>query len=290
MENKRLVTIDCPVCGCAVFRRILSWKEEGSSIVRCSGCALLYVNPRMTGQEIKHFFEKDYIRTHREVEEVYDHSRGKTLSIIAAAVKRKKAGGRLLDVGCAAGKFLSLFAGESGWELHGADVSEFAARKAKKIKGARIYNDDIMNLGLADGYFDVVVMLDSLYFLPDPVTVLKEVRRVMKQDGILIIELPGLARMLWKAGPVSLLLKGRWNSFTPNQHLFFFSKKTLGALLKKTGFYIDSVELVQSPQRKNMAVEAVNSAYLLFSNAVHALTMKRFCISSRVVYSAMKAD
>ena len=72
--------------------------------------------------------------------------------------------------------------------LEAADFSEEMIREAKKHpSSARLHYSvqDATNLTYADASFDAVVISNALHIMPEPEKALAEIRRVLKQDGIL---------------------------------------------------------------------------------------------------------
>jgi uncharacterized Zn finger protein len=58
--------IDCPICGPAGVSEFAV--EDGWHIVNCSGCGLLYVNPRRKTEDPTKHFQEDYIDNKDRVE------------------------------------------------------------------------------------------------------------------------------------------------------------------------------------------------------------------------------
>ncbi|RLF01111.1 MAG: hypothetical protein DRJ59_06715 [Thermoprotei archaeon] len=109
---------------------------------------------------------------------------------------------RVLDIGCAYGYLLRLF-DNAGCETYGIDISEYAIKQARRITRAKLYAWDV-DRGLPmfqDNFFDLITILHVIEHLHSPYNVLKEVHRVLKPKGKLIIGTPNLnaiARLLLK--------------------------------------------------------------------------------------------
>lgn len=100
-------------------------------------------------------------------------------------------GQSVLDLGCGSAYYASLIARRPAVAVYGADVSfgtdvkEFAARHAVSL--IRV---DGQRLPFRDGVFDRVLMSSLLHMVPDPKTLLREARRVLSKDGLLILSVP----------------------------------------------------------------------------------------------------
>ena len=97
---------------------------------------------------------------------------------------------RVLDCGCGPGRLLTrLHALYPGLQSVGIETDPQLVDRAreaiseKNLRGCRILQESIMALPFPDNSFDFAVARLVLEHLPDPVTALKEVRRVLKPGG-----------------------------------------------------------------------------------------------------------
>lgn len=102
-----------------------------------------------------------------------------------------KEGERILDVACGGG-FLSLKIAERGCEVCAIDISEESINRAKRFaEKARIACEfrvgNAEALSYPDGYFDKIVCSSSLEHFEDDVRALKEMRRVLKPPGSIVL-------------------------------------------------------------------------------------------------------
>jgi 2-polyprenyl-3-methyl-5-hydroxy-6-metoxy-1,4-benzoquinol methylase len=136
----------------------------------------------------------------------------------------------LLDVGAATGFFMSL-AEARGFSTTGIEISDFAASLGRQ-KGLNIITGDLLKAPFMNGYFDVVTMCDVLEHVTDPKAILLETKRILKPEGLLLINTPDaesvVARMFGK----------NWHLLVPPEHLHYFSPKNLSKFLEKIGFEI----------------------------------------------------
>ena len=100
-------------------------------------------------------------------------------------------GRSVLDVGCGAGAALRELADRCpGAELTGCDISPLAVETATALNEdfvrtgrMRFLRCGVPDLPFADGAFDSVFSVESLYFWPDQVAGLREIRRVLAPGG-----------------------------------------------------------------------------------------------------------
>ncbi|MCA9784578.1 MAG: methyltransferase domain-containing protein, partial [Candidatus Cloacimonetes bacterium] len=101
--------------------------------------------------------------------------------------------GRLLDVACGAGSFALELVQEIGdlQELVAADSSPSALEAAREVLSAlphQLHSMEAEQLEFPDGSFDTVSIANSLHHLADPEAALKEMRRVLRPGGWLVVQ------------------------------------------------------------------------------------------------------
>ncbi|MFW5979365.1 MAG: class I SAM-dependent methyltransferase [Halanaerobium sp.] len=107
-------------------------------------------------------------------------------------VKNKidKDGMKLLEAGVGSGKNIEYY--PDNLEIYAIDFSpkmiKEAEKKAKKYnKELNLLEMDIQNLDFKDNYFDLIVTSCVFCSVPDPIKGLKELKRVLKEDGRIIM-------------------------------------------------------------------------------------------------------
>lgn len=104
---------------------------------------------------------------------------------------------KILDVGCSDGNFTQLLAKAcKAKEVYGVDISERAVNLAREngIKAFRV-NVDEESLPFEDNYFDAVYAGAIIEHLFDPDHFLDEIYRVLKPNGIFVLDTPNLASL-----------------------------------------------------------------------------------------------
>ena len=73
--------------------------------------------------------------------------------------------------------------------IEATDASQEMIEQAKRgVKSAKLYFSvqDMFHLPYADQSFDVVIVVNALHIVPEPEKALSEIRRVLKDDGVLV--------------------------------------------------------------------------------------------------------
>ena len=230
---------DNPGCNlCGSVRSRTAYIKFDLSLIKCRRCGLIYTWPRPTEEEIqkrysRDYFYKEYLPVFGADETSFDPDLARnhydlTLNLLDRFSPGREAG-KLLDIGCGGGLFLKA-AGDMGWDVEGVEISPTAARYANTVVGVPVRRARFEETGFPPEDFDAVTLLDTVEHLQDPVNILREVRRVLKKDGILIVTTPDV-------NSLSRTMAGEaWAVLSPAEHLYNFSKKTLGKLMAVSGF------------------------------------------------------
>lgn len=168
--------------------------------------------------------------------------RSRTQMISQAVKTHYKKGMKVLDLGC----------GTSNWNIEsvpstGVDVNQEMldyALKKKRIKNA--IKSKIQDLDEKRHKADVVVMADILEHLENPGQIIKKVRKLLKPDGVLILNLPyDTPLSLWM--PLYALqcflegtIRGKQYWKDKGGHINHFSPKKTSKMLKDNGFKVIS--------------------------------------------------
>jgi SAM-dependent methyltransferase len=136
-------------------------------------------------------------------------------------------GARVLDIGTAGGAFLDA-AARFGYDAHGLEPSRYLVEKGKQ-RGLKIEQGIIEDHTYPEHSFDMVCLWDVLEHVPEPREALQAVRKLLKPDGILLINYPDI-------GTLQAKLAGRRFWWLLSVHLQHFSPDTVRKLCARTGF------------------------------------------------------
>ena len=150
-------------------------------------------------------------------------------------IEKIKVPGRLLDIGCGYGFFLTV-ARDRGFETYGVDIDSREAELCRMHLGLNVYCG-VLSEGLyPEGYFDVITIFHTLEHVIDPNKIMAIFKKILKPDGLLVIAVPHINDIR------RFIYKGNWFYFRAD-HLWYFSRQTLKLLLSKHGFEIFKVRM-----------------------------------------------
>ncbi|MBI3361890.1 MAG: class I SAM-dependent methyltransferase [Chloroflexi bacterium] len=212
------------------------------AIVECKQCGLVYANPRWSDDETLNHYEavKDPLYLEEREGRVLTFQRH-LRPLLALIGRLPKPGERLLDVGCYIGVFVEI-ARDAGWEATGVEPSGWGVAEARK-RGLNVVEGTLASARFPDESFDVVTMWDVIEHLTDPMAELRETHRILRSPdpasgtpgGLLVIHTMDIESLFAR------LMGRRW-PWLMEMHLYFFSRRTLKAMLEAAGFELIRAE------------------------------------------------
>lgn len=197
------------------------------------------------------------VETEEELREVFaDILAGNvTYSRVRRSVDLVEGGGRWLDLGCGPGG-VSFSVADKVDEVVAIDPDSETIRIAKTLfqkPNIQFRQADFFEAGLKDSSFDGVLFLEVIEHVPEPYRFLREIRRVLKPGGKLILSTPNvlsyraIIRNLryftpkWRARSLAKVWDAQMDVRTQEGHLYAWDYGTLARLLRVTGFTADKV-------------------------------------------------
>jgi 2-polyprenyl-3-methyl-5-hydroxy-6-metoxy-1,4-benzoquinol methylase len=141
---------------------------------------------------------------------------------------------RVLEMGAAHGAFVALMRWV-GFDATGLEMSPWVAKLARDTFQIPMIEGPIERQELAPGSFDVIVANDVMEHLPDPRTTLGCAVKLLKPDGLLVIQMPEFVE--GKSYAERLACRERFLEHTkvPTEHLYLYSKRSAALMLSRLG-------------------------------------------------------
>lgn len=214
--------------------------------VQCRTCHLIYVDnfadnedmyKAYTGGGLKALRRKLFapIRRMRSIKG-YAHFMQRARGIFTFALQYCKTNTQktYLDIGCNKG-FLLAAGIEKGFDVYGVElVAEQIRPFCNTYPEFRqhIYSKKFQDVakGYSEKYFDIITAIDVVEHFEDPLSDLCEVHRILKDDGVFIIQTPDIDCEKAKT------LACSWGALKPLEHLHLFGRENFIAFSKKAGF------------------------------------------------------
>ncbi len=231
--------ISCYNCGSDDSKKFLigeddlTGKEGRFLYVQCKQCELVYQKPRLTINDIKEFYDSEYI-AHRKKKDwgfltplyeramnKHDREKDKLVSKYIQITSQTE----VLDVGCAVGTFLLHLHKKYNCKISGVDFKEdLSYPDFDKIN---FYEGLFYEQPIEENKYDLVTMWHFFEHDYDPNKSLEMAKKVLKPGGKLIIEIPRLDSTTFK------LFGNKWPGVQAPQHTGLYTKKAFLNILHK---------------------------------------------------------
>ncbi len=254
----------CPVCR-GGSSRLLEPAEPPHRVLHCPACDVAFVDPFPDRAALQRRYGPGYYaawisRQKSRRARMWD-ARLRFLEGVAGR-------GRLLDVGCGDGAFLEQ-ARRRGWEVAGTEISSWAAAHAAATLGRAVFCGELREAAYPEAHFDAVTLWHVLEHVTEPLSLLEEVRRILKPRGVLIVAVPNRNDRVMQAA-YRLVKRRRPKLFSLRDrepHLFHFSAASLTRLVALAGFavaWIGPDSGIVEPSKR-----LVNGAAVVLSRLLH---------------------
>jgi len=155
---------------------------------------------------------------------------------------------RILDIGCGSNKILEAFP-----QAVGADIAFHKLRYRRHLINPLV-NADIFNLPFKDHVFDEIFCQEVIEHIEKKDNVFKELNRVLKKDGLLILGTPDYDKLLWRI--IEFFYKRIIPAGYADEHISHYTFKSIKEKLQKYGFvlldyrYVLGADLIVKAQKK----------------------------------------
>lgn len=228
-EGEVFQEIACPLCGSENFT--VAFSQPKYRFVRCAECGVLYQNPRPKNEYIQNRYDENYFHYEIENQKNFFQLQLKTLSDcnIEKLINGFK-GKKVLDVGCATGMLLN-YLKQKGASVYGVEICTESCRYAYTEYNITLYNGTLENAHYESNFFDIVHFSHLIEHVEDPISFMKEIYRITKKDGYILITTPR-EDSIW-----AKIFGLKWRSLIPD-HLTLFGRQHLISLISISGFKV----------------------------------------------------
>ena len=240
--------VNCPLCEAQDYKTLYEpWvkvddpvKLYGAAsgipgtqrLVRCRNCGMIYENPRYPDDVIFQGYALSEEMGHDSQFAMRAESFYRALGSLARLIPNP--GAQVLDIGTAGGAFLEA-ARRYGYDATGLEPSHYLAAQAK-ARGLKIIEGTVYTQHLDEKSFDMICFWDVLEHVPNPKQDLIQIRKLLKPNGVLLINYPDIGTWMAK-------LTGKKFWWVTSVHLHHFTRATIKKLCDMAGyevFYIKS--------------------------------------------------
>jgi 2-polyprenyl-3-methyl-5-hydroxy-6-metoxy-1,4-benzoquinol methylase len=229
--------INCNLCGSDEYKLLFKGRDRMISVdaeynvVECQKCGLIFLNPQPEEEELSPHYSSEY---EPYIQNFFLKFITNIIAKIDARIFKRYllSNAKVLEIGCSSGEYLSALRDETGWEVTGIDISDYALSFAQKMYNLKVIKGNLIDIKFESAQFDLVIMRHVYEHLNNPDEILKEIKRILKPKGICFIVIPN-ADTIERS-----IFKEHWWGYDVPRHLFCFSVNTIKKLLEKNGFKI----------------------------------------------------
>ena len=230
--------MSCYLCNSEnYFKRSGSVRDDSNiDILECSVCGLVYLSSLSHIKE-GHYEESGMHSVELKIEKWLQECKEDD-NRRYEFVKGKIANKTLLDFGCGAGGFIEIV------KLYAKKVSGIELEKALqpsfKKRGLKVF-PNILKAQKEGLQYDLITAFHVVEHLQNPKRVLKELSKLLNEEGEMIIEVPNSDDVL-----LTLYENNGFQNFSYwSQHLFLFNEKTMTELVKQAGLKLNWIRHIQ---------------------------------------------
>jgi ubiquinone/menaquinone biosynthesis C-methylase UbiE len=222
----------CPICKTQNTGVYIS--VNGYSLLKCGNCGVVYTvlkDVSKVKETInKIVYNEDYISSYKKRKSELKNRFAKYLNLI----NKYQSSGRILDIGCGLGYFLEV-AKESiknTWSVYGLETNTSLVASSSPAVKNNISVGALPHLPYKDNYFDCVTCFDVLEHSALVDENLKEIQRVLKPKGLLVVQSPNHLSLM------ACITKDKWDWWSPPDHVLHFFPGFLVSRLKLNKYSI----------------------------------------------------
>lgn len=218
-----LATMTCWGCGHDV-----SGDRDHNGYAKCSSCGLRF---QPSGEAPRDVYVGEYFEQYRGGDYVGSEAERRHEARVRLDLLPSpgQSGGRLLEIGSAAGFFLDE-ASRVGWRVSGVEPSAEMAGYSVSRFGVDVEVGFAEDLDLAHAQPDIVCAWHSLEHIPDPLALLTKIREALSENGAMVVEVPNGASIRARR------LGENWIGLQPDVHVAQWTPAGLKALFERAGF------------------------------------------------------
>lgn len=183
----------------------------------------------------------------------------------------------ILDVGCGTGGLLLRMQPQGFVKLTGADP--YIEHDIFYKNGVKVLKRDVDEI---NQQFDFIMLHHSFEHIADPLPMLKELHRILRQGGYLLIRIPVASSYAWRTYGVD------WVQLDAPRHLFLHTPKSIKLLATQSGFQLEDVVFDSTDFQFWGSEQYIKGVHLMDENSLYIENPKASIFSKGQIRSFRK--
>lgn len=249
LSRTKLETLTkCPVCLNKNLTPFIQTKTmmhpptEDFNFDVCKDCSSVFLNPRVKAEFLGPYYQDYYLPYRTETAwgkyaKVVANSQNKLdkerVKICIKAMPLNK-NSMVLDLGCGKPSFLKMLEAKSNCQTYGVDFSSNGWEAEKEqYQNLELIEGDLETVKALNQKFDLITMWHYLEHDYEPTATIQTLKKLLKPNGKLIIEVPNLNSLTrkWQGA--------FWEGWHTPRHTVLYSPETLRFLLEENSFKVE---------------------------------------------------
>lgn len=219
----------------------------GPNYGECRTCGTLVSQDPVSQEELivkddeADFYGKQYWFSHQTENfgfpDIYARARNdlteRNLHWLKTLLKYRLPPAQVLELGCSHGSFVALLR-QAGYQASGVEMSPWVVTYAHETFDIPVEVGPVESLSLPKNSLDIIVLMDVMEHLSDPLITIEHCISLLKSDGLLLIQMPDFK----EERSYQLLLSEEdlfLRMMLPKEHLYLFSQRSVKNLLGRLG-------------------------------------------------------
>ncbi len=197
----------------------------------CKLCGLMRTDPYFDAESLAHFYNNDYrniyMGTNQATSDFFERqvAHGKNINTFISELGIAPCD-TVFEIGCGAGGILKAFQDKGAYVI-GCDLGESFLQYGRE-QGLQLIHGDVEDLSTY-APARLVILSHVLEHFRDPIAELKKIRPLLRKDGYLYVELPGI---FW----IHKAYRSDVGRYLQNAHVYHFCLQSLDYVLARAGF------------------------------------------------------
>ena len=257
---------NCPICQSNSYNLFL--KFDDYNLVECKTCKHIYTLVDNHIDQDQLYLSGNYKEINKQIT-FFDKIVNFENKRILKKIEKLHTKGLILDFGCGKGKFLNT-AQLNGWESFGVETSIPRAEYAIQHYNLSVSTKNYIEGNIFNLSFDIISLFHVLEHIADPKNLVKKlVRDNLKNDGLVIIEVPNIKSIQYKFAGKS------WLHLDIPRHINHFSEISIVKLLNETKLEVVKIDYFSSTHGLQGMTSLILNIFGYKGNIISDLKFKR---------------
>ena len=239
---------------------------------QCTSCGMGFISPKPTFELLQTFYSADYgcYETTMNLEKEANSVKYKFAKLRYASISRRSLSNsiasavgmmaecltgkvvsytlglplnlpkdsRILEVGYGNGSWLLIMAQLGYTHLQGYDIDANVENKARlEMEGIKVQSGKLLDKNYPDNYFDCIRLEHVFEHLLEPDIILTELHRMLKPDGVLVMNFPSINCISFNLSPINSALR------ESPRHLYLHTSESARNIIIRAGFNLRNLRI-----------------------------------------------